>query len=102
MSVNLIKSSIATVQNGVARADGKLQLTESEVIFEPFNQELGLGPYQFKRAEIAAVGKCLGKGGGIIPITTEAIRITLHSEQVYEFIIAQPSQWIAFLAGNLR
>ena len=102
MSVNRIKSSIATVQNGVARADGKLQLTEFEVIFEPFNQEFGLGPYQFKRAEIAAVGKCLGKGGGIIPITTEAIRITLQSEQVYEFIIAQPSQWIALLAGNLR
>ena len=101
MSVNLIKSSIATVQNGVARADGKLQLTETEVIFEPFNQLFGLGPYKFKCSEIASVGKCLGKGGGIIPLTTEAIRITLFNKQVYQFMIAQPEMWIDLLVRNV-
>ncbi|MCE0558441.1 hypothetical protein [Motilimonas sp. E26] len=98
MSTNIIKSSVATVQVGVAKADGKLLLTDSVVIFEPYNQQFGLGPYQFKRNEITSVTKCLGKGGGILPITTDAIRITLSSGQVYELIISDPEQWISELS----
>lgn len=92
-----IKSSIATIQAGVARADGKLSLTDSEVTFVPFNQQFGLGPYRFSSSDIVSVEKCFGKGGGIIPVTTDAIRITLSNEKVYEFIVTEPTQWIAAL-----
>ncbi len=94
MSDSTTIASVATVQVGVARADGTLSLTDSEVIFEPFNQQFGLGPYAFKRSDIASVTPCLGKGGGIIPLTTDAIRIRLANAQVYEFIIAEPKRWI--------
>ncbi|MCE2572955.1 hypothetical protein [Motilimonas eburnea] len=95
--MTIIKSTIATVQQGVARADGKLVLTGDEVRFTPFNQQLGLGPYVFKPEQISTVTRCLGKGGGIIPITTDAIRVTLVDQQVYEFIVAEPDSWITAL-----
>ncbi|MEJ2765664.1 hypothetical protein VV869_17055 [Photobacterium sp. MCCC 1A19761] len=97
MSEQMLKSSIATVQCGVARADGKLWVTESELQFEPHNQAFGLGPYRIERKSIAHVEKCLGKGGGFIPVTTDAIRITLSDGQVFEFILANPEQWLAVL-----
>ncbi|EKE77809.1 hypothetical protein [Gallaecimonas xiamenensis] len=98
----IIKSSPATVQDGVAKADGKLSLTDSEVAFFPFNDQFGLGPYRFQRSEIASVVKCLGKGGGIIPITTDAIRITLLNELRYEFIVAEAEEWIAALEEKVN
>ncbi len=94
MSGEIVKSSIATLQVGAARADGKLTLTNSEVIFEPYNQKLGLGPYTLKRDEIISVQKCIGKGAGIMPVTSEAIRITYSEKRAFEFIIAEPNQWI--------
>lgn len=94
MSGEIIKSSVATIQVGVARADGKLSLTDSEVIFEPYNQKLAFGPYILKRDEIVSVEKCIGKGAGIMPITSDAIRIMLSDERAFEFIIAEPNQWI--------
>ncbi|MFO6425065.1 hypothetical protein [Motilimonas sp. KMU-193] len=93
----MVKSGFASVQQGVARADGKLVLTGEEVRFTPFNQQFGLGPYVFKPQQISTVTRCLGKGGGIIPITTDAIRITLDNQQVYEFIVAEPDSWITAL-----
>ncbi|WP_047734427.1 hypothetical protein [Vibrio parahaemolyticus] len=79
MSDKVIKSSTATIQVGATKADGKLELTESD---------------QLKRQDIAAVAKCLGKGGGVIPITTDAFRIKLANNTCYEFIVAKPEQWI--------
>ncbi|GAB6262618.1 hypothetical protein [Photobacterium sp. R1] len=102
MSEKIIQSSVATVQIGVARADGKLSITDSDVTFVPFNQQFGLGPYRFSRHEIASVVQCFGKGGGIMPVTRDAIRITLSSEQVYEFIIAEPKQWVKALSETVR
>ncbi|MBM5096483.1 hypothetical protein J8B39_23415, partial [Vibrio parahaemolyticus] len=55
MSDKVIKSSTATIQVGATKADGKLELTESDLIFIPYNEKLGFGPYQFKRQDIAAV-----------------------------------------------
>ncbi|MBR9875925.1 hypothetical protein L3V31_15500 [Vibrio sp. J1-1] len=95
MTGEIIKSSTATIQVGVARADGKLSLTETKIIFEPYSQKLALGPYILKRDEIVSVEKCIGKGAGIMPVTSDAIRITLSDERAYEFIIAEPNQWIA-------
>ncbi len=94
MSEKIIKSSVATMQVGVARADGKLSLTNLEVIFEPYNRKLAFGPYLLKRDEIVSVERCIGKGAGIMPVTSDAIRITLSDERVFEFIIAEPHQWI--------
>ncbi|EIZ1363969.1 hypothetical protein ACJXWG_004576 [Vibrio parahaemolyticus] len=89
-----IKSSFATVQIGVAKADGKLSLTDTEVVFVPFNEQLGLGPYHIKRDEIKSVIQDVGKGGGIIPIITDAIRITLSNDSTFVFITANPKQWV--------
>ncbi|WKE64794.1 hypothetical protein PVT67_14140 [Gallaecimonas kandeliae] len=97
MPEKMMRSSVATVQLGVARADGKLSLTDSDVSFVPFNEQFGLGPYRFKRDEIKSVAKCLGKGGGIMPVTTDAIRVTLSDESCYEFIVAEAEQWIEAL-----
>ncbi|WP_406667502.1 hypothetical protein [Gallaecimonas sp. GXIMD1310] len=99
MTTGTIKSTTATLQVGVAKADGKLALTTDEVLFSPYNQQLGLGPYRFARSAINAVSKCLGKGGGLLPVTTDAIRVTLSNGQVYEFIVAEPEQWLTALAG---
>ncbi|OCP62931.1 hypothetical protein [Vibrio parahaemolyticus] len=94
MSDRVIKSSTATVQVGTTKADGKLELTESDLIFIPYNEKLGFGPYELKRQDIATVAKCLGKGGGVTPITTDAFCIKLANKTCYEFIVANPEQWI--------
>ncbi|MEI8598385.1 hypothetical protein P4S64_14670 [Vibrio sp. M60_M31a] len=42
------------------------------------------------------------KGAGIMPVTSEAIRITLSDQRAYEFVIAEPNQWIeAFVATRV-
>ncbi|ANQ21847.1 hypothetical protein BA893_09250 [Vibrio natriegens] len=102
MAGEIIKSAAATIQVGVARADGKLSLTDTEVIFKPYSQKLAFGPYILKRDEIVSVEKCIGKGAGIMPVTSEAIRITLSDQRAYEFVIAEPNQWIeAFVATRV-
>lgn len=95
-----LKSATAAVQRGVARADGKLHLTASRLEFTPYNTQFGLGPYSFERGQIAGVEKCLGKGGGILPVTTDALRISLTSGDSYEFILANPEEWIAAIGGH--
>jgi len=64
MQETFIKSSVATIQNGVARADGKLWVTENRIHFEPYNKELGSGPYNLEQKAVSKAEKCLGKGGG--------------------------------------
>ncbi|OZG72658.1 hypothetical protein BTA51_14100 [Hahella sp. CCB-MM4] len=97
MESNRLKESTATIQNGVARADGKLCVTESHIHFEPYNKEFGLGPYELERKTVSKVEKCWGKGGGILPITSEAIKITLIDGTEYQFILANPEEWISLL-----
>lgn len=63
MDDGYIKSATATVQNGVAKADGKLSVTTSSIHFEPYNKEFGLGPYELDRNAVVKVKKCWGKGG---------------------------------------
>ena len=101
MPVETIKSAVATIQVGAVKSDGDLMLTDTEVIFEPFNLQFGLGPYRFERNSIASVSKCLGKGGGVIPISCDAMRISLSNKQVFEFIIASPEQWISDLSTSI-
>ncbi|WP_309304487.1 hypothetical protein [Shewanella sp. FJAT-52076] len=93
------KSATAAVQRGVARADGRLSLADSTLTFTPYNSQFGLGPYQLAVTDIAKVEKCLGKGGGILPVTRDALRITLSGGDSYEFILANPDDWIAALGA---
>ncbi|KNC66532.1 hypothetical protein [Pseudoalteromonas ardens] len=89
--------SIATIQNGVARSDGKLSATKDALIFEPLNKKFGLGPYHIERSAISKIERCYGTGAGILPVTTEAIRVTLINDHSYEFIIANAKEWLAHL-----
>lgn len=61
----------------MARADGELSLSDSEVTFVPFNEQFGLGPYRFKRNEITTAVKCLGKGVFYNPQVLAA-RMNMH------------------------
>ncbi|MGI2260062.1 hypothetical protein [Shewanella sp. GXUN23E] len=89
-----LKSAFATLQIGAARSDGTLYLTNTEVLFEPLSKALSLGRCRFSRQAISEVQQCLGKGAGILPLTRDAIRITLNSGEHYEFVLANPDQWI--------
>lgn len=97
MQQTVIKSSNATVQNGVARADGKFWVTESDIHFEPYNTEFGLGPYKLDRQSVSKVEKCVAMGGGFIPVTTDAIKITLSDDHSYKFILAFADEWLELL-----
>ncbi|RZG14752.1 hypothetical protein EXT47_12650 [Pseudoalteromonas sp. CO342X] len=87
-------SSMATVHCGVARADGRLWATAGTLHFTPFNTLLGLGPYQIDIADVIKVEPCLGKGAGLLPITAQAIQITLKSNQTFQFILSEPESWV--------
>lgn len=99
MSETVLQSTVATAQHGVARADGELSVTAQHLSFTPFNRQLGLGPYQIPRDEIVAVERCTAKGAGILPLTNDAIRLTLNNGQAYQFIVAHPEQWATLLCA---
>ena len=82
MNNKILKSSTATYQSGVAKADGKFA---------------GLGPYTFTRSAIVKIEKSAGTGAGILPLTSDAITITLDNEDTYDFILANPDEWIRLL-----
>lgn len=97
MQEQILKSTYASFQNGAIRSEGKLIVTDTEVSFDPFSEALSLGPYKLDRQSIAKVEQCMGMAGGILPITSDAIRITLSNNDSYEFILANPKEWIACL-----
>ena len=97
MNNEILKSSTATYQSGVVKADGKLYITQGEVRFEPYNERAGLGPYTLTRSAIVKIEKSVGTGAGILPLTSDAITITLENEDTYDFIIANPDEWIRLL-----
>jgi hypothetical protein len=97
MNNKILKSSTATYQSGVAKADGKFYVTQGEVRFEPYNERAGLGPYTLTRSAIVKIEKSVGTGAGILPLTSDAITITLENEDTYDFILANPDEWIRLL-----
>ena len=97
MSQTVLRSANAAVQNGVARADGTLKLTDTDLCFTPFNDKFGLGPYTLSRSEITTSDCTSVKAGGIMPLSQDALRITLNSGKHYEFILANVDQWIDLL-----
>lgn len=91
------KKVLATAQHGAAHCDGYLSLSANELHFAPFNQAYGLGPYHIKRNEISKVETTTGKGAGFIPLVSEAIRITMADSREYQFILAEPNNWLTLL-----
>ena len=94
----ILKSLTVTLQKGVAHADGELVITEDSFQFTPYNQRLAPGPYTFPKANIASVEGTSARGGGIIPLSQEAVRITLDDGQTFEFILADPASLIEVLS----
>lgn len=90
-------SVMATAQQGVGHSDGKLTLDAQTLTFAPFNQAFGLGPYQLLRADIVNIALCTGKGGGFIPLATTGIAVTTADNKTYQFLLAEPEQWLALL-----
>lgn len=95
-----IKSSIATIQQGTIKADGRFWLTNTDIHFAPFNAQFGLGPYMFARREIVKVSKCTGKVAGILPYTRDAIEIVLKGGNKYQFIVSNADEWIKLLTHS--
>ncbi|OBP16495.1 hypothetical protein A5320_03560 [Rheinheimera sp. SA_1] len=91
------KKVLATAQQGAAHCDGYLSVSAIELHFAPFNQAYGLGPYHLKRNDISKVEVASGKGGGFIPMMTEAIRITMADSREFLFILAEPERWLELL-----
>ncbi|RVU40256.1 hypothetical protein EOE67_06585 [Rheinheimera riviphila] len=91
------KKVLATVQQGAAHCDGYLSVSATELHFAPFNQAYGLGPYHLKRHDISKVDLASGKGGGFIPLLSEAICITMADSREYQFILAEPERWLELL-----
>ncbi|MDF0534186.1 hypothetical protein KDN34_15245 [Shewanella yunxiaonensis] len=91
---SLIKSTPATVQLGVAKADGRLVLEHQRLTFEPFNRQLGMGPYQIALSSIVSAKKCRGTAAGVFPISCDALELQLQDGSVYQFIVANPQEWI--------
>lgn len=95
-----IKSSIATIQQGTIKADGRFWLTNTDIHFAPFNAQFGLGPYMFAQREIVKVSKCTGKVAGILPYIRDAIEIVLKDGNKYQFIVSNADEWIKLLTHS--
>ena len=100
MQSKIVKSTTATIQNGVMKADGKFWITQTNVNFEPFNEKLGLEPHTIPRNTILNVVECKGKGAGLIPITADAIEVFTQDGSSYQFILSNPSDWITILSNK--
>ena len=94
---HILKSLTVTLQKGVVHADGELVITEDSFHFTPYNQSFAPGPYKFPKADIASVEGTTARGGGLIPLSQEAVRITLKDGQCFEFILADPNKLIEVL-----
>ncbi|WP_064435888.1 GRAM domain-containing protein [Pseudoalteromonas neustonica] len=95
-----LKRCYATLQLGVAKADGRLTLTDNLLHFEALNKQLNLGSYAIKLNNISRVEKCSGKAGGLIPITTAGIKIITKENHHLEFILAEPDEWLNCLQAS--
>lgn len=95
-----LKRCYATLQLGVAKADGRLTLTDNLLHFEALNKQLGLGCYEIKLNNISHVEKSAGKAAGLIPITASGIKITTKENHHLEFILAEPDEWLCCLQAR--
>ncbi|NOU49286.1 hypothetical protein HG263_01795 [Pseudoalteromonas sp. JBTF-M23] len=94
MQEQIILSSSAINQVGAAKCDGTLSITTQHLEFKPLNTQLSLGSIKLDRNEIESAEPCIGTGGGIIPISADAIKITLKNKKQYEFILTNKEVWL--------
>ncbi|MBD1584171.1 hypothetical protein [Pseudoalteromonas sp. S16_S37] len=97
MQEQIILSSSATNQVGAAKCDGTLSITNDHLEFKPINTQINLGTIKIERSEIVSAKSCLATGGGIIPISTDAIKVTLKNKKQYEFILTNKEIWLQHL-----
>ncbi|ABC29814.1 hypothetical protein HCH_03048 [Hahella chejuensis KCTC 2396] len=88
----VIKSSTSTIQQGVAKADGKLWMTAETLHFAPYNEDLGPGTYNIPLTDIAKVEK-----DSLPPSLPEGFKITLLNDHTYHFIVANSETWIELI-----
>ncbi|MGZ9899452.1 hypothetical protein [Shewanella gaetbuli] len=100
LSGGISHSTMATVQKGAFRADGKLWIEDDVLHFSPFNEDLGYGPYAIELGNIKLVTTGWGKGAGIIPVTPDAIKVITYDNDQYRFILATPKKWVELLSPN--
>ena len=98
LSDEVVKSTYATIQKGAFRADGKLWIADEQLHFSPFNKDLGYGPYHIPLADIKGVSEAWGKGAGIIPVTSNAIKVDLVDGKDLSFILSSPKDWVKQLS----
>ncbi|MBY5991326.1 hypothetical protein [Ferrimonas balearica] len=94
-------TAFATLQLGVARSDGHLSLTPTELHFAPLNDHLGLGPYALTLDKITKVVRCWGKGAGVMPLTDEGVEITLSDGRQLQFVLANAELWLSRIQAAL-
>jgi hypothetical protein len=59
-----------------------------------------MGPYEIALTDIEKVEKCWGTGGGILPVTADAIKIELNNHKSYKFMVADSEAWIELLTES--
>jgi hypothetical protein len=90
-------TSPATLQMGAMRSDGRLSLNEHGLSFRPMSQSLSLGALSIALVDIVQVEQCIAKGAGFLPISEQAMRVSLISGKCYEFVLADQDKWVEVL-----
>ncbi|QSX32233.1 hypothetical protein JYB87_10620 [Shewanella avicenniae] len=89
--------SLATIQIGVARADGLLSLYGDDISFEPLNKQVGLGPFHLQRHDIKKVRRNISRGEHISSEDIDQLELEFTSGEVYRFIVNDSDKWFTLL-----
>ncbi|ALO41736.1 hypothetical protein [Pseudoalteromonas phenolica] len=95
-------TSHATIQIGAMRSDGQLSLNEQGLSFKPASKSLSLGVLKIALSEVSQVELCLAKGAGFMPISEQAMRVTLNTGKQYEFVLAEQESWVIAINNLLN
>jgi hypothetical protein len=88
-------TSPATIQIGAMRSDGQLSLNEQGLSFKPASKSISLGALKIALSEVSQVEQCLAKGAGFLPISEQAMRVTLNTGKQYKFVLAEQESWVS-------
>ncbi|MCE9686169.1 hypothetical protein LZP73_08055 [Shewanella sp. AS16] len=96
MTKEYIRSTHAIVHKGMARADGRLTLSDAALCFEPLNKQFGLGPYRIPLGDIAKV-----ETYSLPPFIPEGIKVTLSDGSYRRFVMTDSKGWVVMLRETL-
>ncbi|QSX35672.1 PH domain-containing protein [Shewanella sedimentimangrovi] len=96
MATEYIRSTHAIVHKGMARADGRLTLTEEALCFEPLNKGFGLGPYRLPLGDIIKV-----ETYSLPPFIPEGIKVSLSDGSYRRFVMMDAQGWARLLQETL-